>query len=46
MSGSMSASRHCGLSAHTESAYRSDLRVLAERIAGGGEIPADANRWE
>jgi site-specific recombinase XerD len=29
-----------GLSAHTEAAYRNDLRVLAERIAGPGELPA------
>ena len=29
-----------GLSPHTEAAYRNDLRVLAERIAGPGELPA------
>lgn len=29
-----------GLSPNTEAAYRSDLRVLAERIAGPGERPA------
>ena len=29
-----------GLSVNTEAAYRSDLRVLAERIAGPGEQPA------
>lgn len=28
-----------GLSAHTEAAYRNDLRVLAERIAGPDETP-------
>lgn len=29
-----------GLSPHTEAAYRSDLRVVAERIAGPGDQPA------